>query len=945
MAFRLGSISLNAVAQGVGGLVFGSADKTAPDDGGVQRLLERIQHGVLQDDRRAAVSELQVVVAEDVSAKMAIGSFGFPVLMSIFREDREDIDMLRGGLETLLAAVSSDGPPQEGQGQMMPHIVNSELFAREPDGVALILSLLDEVDFYVRYYTLQVLTALLTHSPGRLQEVILATPHGIIRLMDMMQEREVIRNEALLLLTYLTREAEEIQKIVVFEGAFEKIFAMISEEGGSEGGIIVQDCLELLNNLIRNNPSNQVFLRETFGLQQVAGLLKLRKGSADGFSEQKSVNLLCALETVTLLLAGSPNSAPGKDPNVIANQTLLCQNKLLDMLLALCVEGRVSAVAIRCSALRCIGDLVVVHSKNRDFLGSKIVGEEPDAEPALHGVLRVLLRTSNINECIAADYVFKCFCEGNPDGQTMLASTITPLPHANTRANQPSEEEQHISFGSMLVRALISSDGRNDLEASCRAASVLSHILKDNVQCKERVINIPLEIPSSAMAPTELLMPRCVRYLAAAAPPASDGLSSSQGGSIWLQPVLLRLLVTWLAECPSAVAALLEPAAHLPFLVELLSSSRSPASVHVAGLAAVLLGECIIYNPTKEGSKDALMIVDIISGRVGLTTFFSKWDDMQTSPLFISAATASRLPKPLTRSTAAAAAAGDGLAAIVPDASDWKQGGSNENTEPAVTTFYDSEFVSFIRRLEPMVRDKIVEVFARPKSQGTVNVVGFEAKEGEKESDYIVRLQTLLQNQARELQELLNKNSILAEDLLASRHVRGDDAASEDGLQPLTNRGQGSVSKAETEALKDQLKEAYQRAEAIKYEKEALEGEVLQYKQLVAKYEVDLQGLSEAYNNLEQDNYRYEKEIKELRKVLEGRKSVVPLAAAHEDSQETQKDSDGEMDDLLACLGQEESKVEKLRARLEELGEDVDALLEGIGENEGDVEDEDEDIE
>lgn len=49
---------------------------------------------------------------------------------------------LRGGLETLLAAVTSDGPSQEEHGQMMQHIVNSELFAREPDGVGLILSLL-----------------------------------------------------------------------------------------------------------------------------------------------------------------------------------------------------------------------------------------------------------------------------------------------------------------------------------------------------------------------------------------------------------------------------------------------------------------------------------------------------------------------------------------------------------------------------------------------------------------------------------------------------------------------------------------------------------------------------------------------------------------------------------------------------------------------------------
>lgn len=47
----------------------------------------------------------------------------------------------------------------------------------------------------------------------------------------------------MLLLTYLTREAEEIQKILVFEGAFEKIFSIIKEEGGSDGGVVVQVIL------------------------------------------------------------------------------------------------------------------------------------------------------------------------------------------------------------------------------------------------------------------------------------------------------------------------------------------------------------------------------------------------------------------------------------------------------------------------------------------------------------------------------------------------------------------------------------------------------------------------------------------------------------------------------------------------------------------------------
>lgn len=33
---------------------------------------------------------------------------------------------------------------------------------------------------------------------------------------------------------------QEIQKIVVFEGGFEKIFAIVKEEGGAEGGVVVQ---------------------------------------------------------------------------------------------------------------------------------------------------------------------------------------------------------------------------------------------------------------------------------------------------------------------------------------------------------------------------------------------------------------------------------------------------------------------------------------------------------------------------------------------------------------------------------------------------------------------------------------------------------------------------------------------------------------------------------
>lgn len=68
-------------------------------------------------------------------------------------------------------------------------------------------------------------------------------------------------------------------------------------------------------------------------------------------------------------------------------------------------------MAITSQALRCIGDLVMKNPYNHDSLANKLVGEEPHVEPALNAILRITLRTTIMQEFVAADYVFKCFCE------------------------------------------------------------------------------------------------------------------------------------------------------------------------------------------------------------------------------------------------------------------------------------------------------------------------------------------------------------------------------------------------------------------------------------------------------------------------------------------------------------------------------------------------------
>lgn len=147
------------------------------------------------------------------------------------------------------------------------------------------------------------------------------------------------------------------------------------------------------------------------------------------------------------------------------------------------------------------------------------------------------------------------------------------------------------------------------------------------------------------------------------------------------------------------------------------------------------------------------------------------------------------------------------------------------------------------------------------------------------------------------------------------------------------------------ETLKQQLEVAQQWAESIRDEKSELEKEYLLYQRTAAEKENDFKGLSDAYSALVEENYRLEEENKSLRSKSSAQGGGVDeLEAAREEGRkEAQKEGEAELNDLLVLLGQEETKVERLTGRLRELDEDVDKLLEGIGEADDGDEDDDDD--
>ncbi|KAI3899077.1 hypothetical protein MKW92_006812 [Papaver armeniacum] len=887
MDFKLGRINLNKVAQGVGGFVFGKDTSNSNDDSYVQSLLERIKNVEEDNDNKRieALDELQSVVEESVSAQLAFGELGIAVLMGVIKNERDNEKMVKGALETLASALTPIAPEGGVKNEIQPAMMNSDLLCREAENISLLLGLLDSDNFTVQYHTLQLLTALLTTSRNRVQEAILTIPQGITRLMDMLMSREAIRNEALLLLTYLTHEAEEIQKIVVFEGAFEKISIIIQDEGGAEGGVVVEDCLVLLNNLL-HCLSNQRLLRETTGFEPLISILVL-ESRVSKFSKQKTSNLLRALEIVEMLLVGGPAAESAKD-NRMSNQTVLYQKKLIDELLMLGVENQRAAVSLRCSALRCIGYLVVGHRQNLDAFASKVLGEEPNVEPALNSILRILLRGSTAQEFVAADFVFRCFCEKNSDGQGLLASTMIPQPQS--MSHTPLEEDINMSFGSMLLRGLTVSETDGDLETCCRAASVLSHILMDNIQCKEKVLRIEVEAPIPSLGAQEPLMHRIVKYLALSSIKFKDGNHKTSARDSYIQPVILKLLVTWLADFPDAVHCFLILRPHLTYLLELVSNLS--VSVCTKGLAAILLGECFLYNKSDDKSKDASLVVDVISEKVGLTSYLLKLEDLQRSYVFTSTKVGLR----------------DSMVEM-DDISANDETDLKHDEHPVLNSLFDTQFVDLVKKLEENLRASIVEISSHLKNKVVSLPVELEQQSGENDGDYIKRLKLFVEKQCAEMQDLLGRNATSAEALVKA--TASDSAG--------------------TDKLRRDLQEAAKQVQVLKSEKAKVQDEAHAHRSLADKMKSDLKSLSDAYKSLEQAKSLLESEVKALK--LETTKSRDLDAIKEEAKEEGRKESEVELNDLLVCLGQEQAKVEKLSSRLEELGEDVSSLLEGVAED------------
>lgn len=296
----------------------------------ITTLSSRLSSSTLLEDRRAAILGLRSF-AKEYPASVASGALRG--LIGSLSKDGEDVDTVKVVLETLLMLFNPNESSPEASEEIALWLADE--FTQRQDNITLLLDFLETNDFYSRLYSLQLLSAILASRTERTEECIFTAPLGISRLVAVLDDkREVVRNEAISLLTYLTPNSSELQKLVAFENAFDRLFNIIKLEGSlSHGDRIIEDCLILLANLLRLNISNQSFFRETGCISKLSRLLGDAVTEQDDEIEvaewaqvQRSRNLYALLEVVRLFLVTGGTGTQ-------TNQAAFCQHGILDQVL------------------------------------------------------------------------------------------------------------------------------------------------------------------------------------------------------------------------------------------------------------------------------------------------------------------------------------------------------------------------------------------------------------------------------------------------------------------------------------------------------------------------------------------------------------------------------------------------------------------------------------
>ncbi|CAE6458034.1 unnamed protein product [Rhizoctonia solani] len=634
---------------------------TQTADSTIHRLADRLDPTVALPDRRAAVLSLKGL-ARDEKYKAEIGQVALEKLVDVVLlggDAETDGESGKAVLETLglLCEVVPDEHGKAAKGDV--GYKHTDMLLSKPEPLRKLFGLLGQTSFYIRFSSLQLLSQIVQNRAQAVQKHLIDYPDGLPAVIAILDEkREVIRNEALLLLQSLAHQNADIQKILAFSGAFEKLLDIVAAEGGVEGGVVVQDCLAVVDAMLRFNSSNQNYFRELslppripplllypypppplnvpapqeFALQfwdaqklanagMLVGIIYLLTGSKTSTAESSLRPLEAAGIFKCLIELGLSSNAPAP----LKTQALLAlpsrPNLAVHITPYLPVPGSNGEEWDRLPEQEALGALVGVALDGE--YGGILAATENDADVGL-GKEELELRW-------AAASVFDNMVANDQTARLALVASLAPPPPPPPRdPTQPMVPLDPPTPGQHLLSALVDfpTNGRIGRRVATKiqlACALLGSLVRGSEKAKG-VARMVVPGENKPVAGTDADSddsPRLVSVLI-----GNVHLALRERGQnnrrAWDRVIvsLLMVLSNWMWDSPSSVRDFFGEGGGLQVLMEPITQTIG-MDVLVQGLCAFLLGVCYEFN-REPGEITRATLYPILHSRIGADVFIAR---------------------------------------------------------------------------------------------------------------------------------------------------------------------------------------------------------------------------------------------------------------------------------------------------------------------------------
>ncbi|KAH6888760.1 p115 like vesicle tethering protein [Thelonectria olida] len=586
-------------------------------------LSGRLSSATLLEDRRAAILGLRSF-AKDFPASVASGALRS--LIGSLSKDGEDVDTVKVVLETLLMLFSPNEDSPEASEEIALWLADE--FTQRQENITLLLDFLETSDFYSRLYSLQLLAAILSARTERTEECVFTAPLGISRLVSVLDDqREAIRNEAITLLTYLTPTSLEIQKLVAFENAFDRLFSIIDSDGSlSDGGRIVEDCLILLSNLLRGNTSNQSLFRESGCISRLANLLgqvlqpsNQSPDVASWAQAQKNRNVYAFLAIVRLFI--TPGSV-----GTSQNQTAIWRHGLAYHVLQLAFSPG-AQVQIKAEALVTCGDAIRHNAPLQESFAQLMVPSPLDAGDGMkekaNGQAKVYVIDAllDLTLCVADLQEFDVRFAACGCLQAYFVNHKEVRSHFLGRAIEGHQSGRGESSNVLTVLLQPLTEGPTEPYRYWFAAVITFHLLFDNPETKAMAMSLT-EGDSSDGEEVVTSIQTITAHLV-------SGLR--RGDDPRALVGYLMLLLGWLFEDLDAVDDFLAEGANVQSLIQAVSQPPTAGGEIVQGLCAMLLGVAYEFS-TKDSPIPRATMHSILTSRIDRDLYLDRLGKLRSHP-------------------------------------------------------------------------------------------------------------------------------------------------------------------------------------------------------------------------------------------------------------------------------------------------------------------------